>query len=179
MNIFVTNPDPIIAAQELCDQHCRSKMQIESAIMLQHCFNNKVLEDAPKTKTGKTRKAGKGYYNHPCSIWVRESMGNFLWLVKHALEMFHERDFRWPGSPSHFTREFILWCHNNMERVVHCKMQSLTPFAVAINPESKCKQVKGFDKLSVYEKYHLYIKMDKRFATWTKRNPPAWYCCEI
>ena len=175
MNIFVTNPDPVIAAQELCDQHCRSKMQIESAIMLQHCFDNKVLEDAPKTKTGKSRKAGKGYANHPCSVWVRESKANFEWLVEHALEMFNERDFRWPSSAAHFTKTFILWCKHNIDKVVHCKGNILTPFAVAINPESKCKQIEDFDKLSVFEKYHLYIKMDKDFATWTKRLRPSWY----
>lgn len=175
MNIFATNPDPIIAAQELCDQHCRSKMQIESAIMLQHCFDNNILEDAPKTKTGKFRKAGKGYSNHPCSIWVRESMSNFLWLVEHALAMFDERDFRWPNSPAHFTQQFIVWCRDNKERVLHCKGQQLTPFAVAIKPESKCRQIKNFDSLSVYEKYHLYIKMDKPFATWTRRLSPYWY----
>ena len=175
MNIFVTNPDPVIAAQELCDQHCRSKMQIESAIMLQHCFDNKILEDAPKTKTGKSRKAGKGYALHPCSIWVRESKANFEWLVEHALEMFSERDFRWPSSPAHFTKTFMLWCKDNISKVVHCKGTKLTPFPVAINPESKCKQVQNFDKLSVYEKYHLYIKLDKDFASWTKRPKPSWY----
>jgi len=175
VNIFVTHPDPVIAAQELCDQHCRSKMQIESAIMLQHCFDNKTLEDAPKTKTGNFRKSGKGYFNHPCSIWVRESVGNFWWLVKHALSMFNERDYRWPNSAPHFTREFILWCYCNVERRSGSTWQSLTPFAVAINPESKCKQVPEFDTLNVYEQYHLYIKMDKPFATWTKRPAPSWY----
>ena len=82
-------------------------MQIESAIMLQHCFDNKVLEDAPKTKAGKFRKAGKGYANHPCSIWVRESKANFEWLVEHALEMFEERMYRWPSSVENFTKNFI------------------------------------------------------------------------
>lgn len=60
MNIFCTNEDPIISAQELCDKHVRSKMQIESAILLQHCFIEQVLLGAPKTKSGKVRKFGKG-----------------------------------------------------------------------------------------------------------------------
>jgi hypothetical protein len=32
-----------------------------------------------------------------------------------------------------------------------------------------------FDSLSAIEKYRAYIRMDKPFATWTKRNKPEWY----
>lgn len=174
MNIFVTNPNPIVSARELCDQHTRSKLQIESAIMLQHCFDNKVLEQAPRTKTGKVRKSGKGYYNHPCSVWVRETTENYMWLVEHALEMFNERDYRWPGSAPHFTLEFIQWCKQNVNKTNN-KKGNLTPFVVAVNPESRCKSVKGFEKMSVFERYQLYVKHDKDFATWTRRIKPNWY----
>ena len=175
MNIFCTNSDPVISAQELCDQHCRSKMQIESAILLQHCFTNETLKSAPPTKKGTPRKSGKGYYNHPCSVWTRESKANFQWLVEHALEMFNERDYRWPSSSEHFTKTFIEWCRDNVDKTAFCKGTQLTPFAVAINPESKCKSIPGFDKMSVQEKYQHYIKLDKNFATWSKRSQPSWY----
>lgn len=175
MNIFCTNADPLISAQELCDQHCRSKMQIESAILLQHCFSNDTLRHAPPTKKGEPRKSGKGYFNHPCAVWVRESKANFNWLVEHALEMFSERDFRWPASVTHFTKTFIEWCKNNIDKTIYCKQTTLTPFAVAIKPESKCRQIIGFEKMSITEKYQLYIKFDKNFATWTKRTKPKWF----
>ncbi len=175
MNIFCTNVDPVISAQELCDQHCRSKMQIESAILLQHCFSNETLKFAPPTKKGTPRKSGKGYYNHPCSVWTRESKANFQWLVEHALEMFNERNHRWPDSTEHFTKTFIQWCKENADKTQHCKGTKLTPFAVAINPESKCKSVLNFEKMSVQEKYQHYIKLDKNFASWTNRSKPSWY----
>ena len=175
MNIFCTNDDPIISAQELCDQHCRSKMQIESAILLQHCFSNETLKFAPPTKKGTPRKSGKGYFNHPCSVWTRESKANFEWLVEHALEMFNERDYRWPKSSAHFTKTFIQWCKDNVDKADHCKDTKLTPFAIAINPESKCKQIKGFEQLPTVDKYKLYIQHDKPFATWSKRFKPSWY----
>ena len=175
MNIFCTNDDPIISAQELCDQHCRSKMQIESAILLQHCFSNETLRSAPPTKKGTPRKSGKGYFNHPCSVWTRESKANFEWLVEHALEMFNERDYRWPSSSAHFTKTFIEWCKDNIDKTAHCKETKLTPFAIAINPESKCKSVPGFENMPVQEKYQHYIKLDKNFATWTTRTKPSWY----
>jgi hypothetical protein len=175
MNIFCTNNDPIISAQELCDQHCRSKMQIESAILLQHCFSNQTLLSAPLTKKGSPRKSGKGYYNHPCAVWVRESKANFEWLCEHALEMFNERNYRWPTSTEHFTKTFIHWCKNNIHKTEHCKGTALTPFAIAINAESKCKQIKDFEQLSTVDKYKEYIRLDKKFATWTERSKPNWY----
>jgi hypothetical protein len=175
MNIFCTNNDPIISAQELCDQHCRSKMQIESAILLQHCFSNQVLLSAPPTKKGTPRKSGKGYFNHPCAVWVRESKANFMWLCDHALEMFNERDYRWPTSTEHFTKTFITWCKSNVSSVSLCLKAELTPFAVAINPETNCRKIIGFDQLSTIDKYKQYIRLDKPFATWTKRSKPDWY----
>jgi len=173
MNIFVTDPSPYVSAQELCDQHVRSKMQIESAIMLQHCFTQEVLEHAPKTQTGKVRKSGGGYHKHQCSIWTRESKANFNWLVEHALEMFRERDYRWPDSKIHFTKSFIEWCSRNVHNTIITKTES-TPFVVAIKDGSNCKSVEGFDALPVPTKYRLYIIKDKPFATWSNRTKPAW-----
>jgi hypothetical protein len=176
VNIFVTNEDPVIAAQELCDKHVRSKMQIESAIMLQNCFTNEQLQDSkcPRTKTGKARKAGKGYAKHQCTLWTMESRANFMWLVEHALEMFDERDYRWPDSNPHFTKEFIEWCKQNKDKTIHTNNKS-TPFTVAIAKDTECRKIKNFDKLSVIEQYRQYIIKDKPFASWTKRARPFWY----
>lgn len=176
MNIFVTNEDPIIAAQELCDQHVRSKMQIESAIMLAHAFKQEVLDhpSTPRSKTGNPRRSGRGYFKHPCSIWVRESRANFKWLVDHALEMFDERMHRWPASVEHFTKSFIEWCKQNIHNT-YIPEKELTPFAVAIKPDCDCRKVVNFDNLSITEKYQLYIIKDKPFASWTRRSKPTWY----
>ena len=176
MNIFVTNEDPVIAAQELCDKHVRSKMQIESAIMLQNCFTNEQLQsiECPRTKTGKPRKAGKGYSKHQCTLWAMESRDNFMWLIDHAIEMFKERDYRWPDSNPHFTKEFIEWCKQNKDKTIH-KQNKQTPFVVAISQDSDCRKQKEFDKLTVIEQYQQYIIKDKPFANWTKRVKPVWY----
>jgi hypothetical protein len=176
MNIFVTNEDPIVAAKELCDQHCRSKMMIESAIMLQNCFTNEQLShpSCPRTKTNKIRKSGKGYAKHQCTLWVKESRDNFLWLVEHALEMFNERNYRWPSSPEHFTITFIKWCLQNKNNTIHTKT-NLTPFTIAINQDSVCRQLSNFNLLSVPEQYQAYIRHDKPFATWSIRPKPSWF----
>lgn len=176
MNIFCTNEDPVLAARDLCDKHCRSKMIIEGAIMLAHCFPQELLDhpSTPKTKAGKSRKAGKGYYNHCCSIWTRETKDNFNWLVQHTLEQCRERMYRWPNSEPHFTQTFIEWCDANQHNTTITKT-GLTPFAVAINPGSKCRLVNGFRYMSEVDMYRNFIYYDKPFASWTKRSVPDWF----
>ena len=176
MNIFCTDNDPDIAAFDLCDQHVRSKMQIEGAIMLAHAFDQEVLnhKDCPRTKLGKPRKSGKGYYKHQCSIWARESKDNFRWLVDHTLSMFEERNYRWPDSPTHHTLAFIEWCYKNVHNTNITK-DSQTPFAIAISDNCECRKNPEFDSLSTLEKYKEYIRKDKPFATWTRKTPPTWY----
>jgi len=176
MNIFATDNDPIIAAQNLCDQHVRSKMQVEGSIMLAHAFPQELLNhpSTPKTKSGKNRKAGKGYYNHVCSVWARATKDNFMWLVDHTLEMFTERMFRYPKSNEHFTLGFIEWCKKNAHNTTITRT-GLTPFGVAININSNCYKVPGFAGMSEVDKYREFIKHDKEFATWTVRPKPEWY----
>ena len=58
MNIFAVDKDAKKAAQQLCDKHV-VKMILESAQMLCSIF-----EDAPYKRA---------FYNHPCTIWARES----------------------------------------------------------------------------------------------------------
>lgn len=177
MNIFITNEDPVLAARDLCDKHCRSKMQIEGAIMLAHAFPQYVLDhpSTPKTKSGSNRRAGKGYSRHQCSIWARESKENFLWLVNHTLEQFNERMYRWPNSAEHFTKEFIVWCGKNIHNTIIEKV-CITPFAIAIGKDTICRGiVPDFNELSVIEQYRSYIIYDKPFADWTRREAPSWY----
>ena len=176
MNIFCTDDDPIQSAKDLCDQHVRSKMQIEGAIMLAHAFDQETLnhKDCPRTKKGSPRKSGKGYYNHQCSIWARESRDNFMWLVFHTLFMFKERDIRWPGSNPHHTKAFIEWCGSNVHNTIISKSKR-TPFAVAISDDCECRKNPNFSNMSTIDQYREYIRRDKPFATWTGRKKPYWY----
>jgi hypothetical protein len=176
VNIFVTDEDPIKSTHNLCDQHVRSKMQIEGAIMLAHAFDQETLNhpSTPRTSTGKPRKRGKGYFKHQCSIWARETKDNFMWLVDHTLEMFRERMYRWPDSNDHFTEKFILWCKDNSHNILTSKI-GLTPFAIAISDDCDCRKRENFDELSTVDKYREYIRHDKDFATWTLRWRPTWY----
>ena len=167
MNIFCIDENPIQAARWLCDQHC-NKMVLESAQMLANCFTSETLEDAPRAKSGNVRK--HSYYNHPCSIWVRESTDNMIWLILHALEMEEERLRR--GFNPHFSVSFIDWCADNVARSF-VPLGKQTDFAIAISPDKDCRKHSEFNSLDTVGKYRLYYALDKKFAKWTQ-NKPAW-----
>jgi hypothetical protein len=176
MNIFCIHEEAAKSAYELPDQYIKSKMIIESAIMLQHCFSNETLASSscPRTLAGSVRKSGGGYYNHPCSKWVRESVTNYVWLCLHAKAMCDERRNRFPNSKKHFTEDFIDWCLcNNTSTKLSDK--GLTPFAEAFTKNSKCTSLPTFKDSNTQQRYRLYIKHDKEFATWTNTTTPEWY----
>lgn len=167
MNIFCIDTCPIQSARWLCDQHC-NKMVLESAQMLANCFNSETLADAPKAKSGNVRK--HSYYNHPCSIWVRKTKENMIWLILHALEMEEERLRR--GFNPHFSVSFIEWCAENVARSL-VPDGDQTDFAIAISEEKDCRKHPDFYSLDTVGKYRLYYSFDKKFAKWTQ-NKPNW-----
>lgn len=175
MNIFVTDYNPIKAAENLCDKHC-NKMFLESCQMLANCFSLEDLKNAPKTQKGTVRK--HSYWNHPCSIWTRETYLNFMWLVQHTTEILNQRNIR--GYKPHFTEAFFWWVVDNKEKIQlnNKSSRSLTDFAIAINKDQACRQIKGFDNFSPLIKYRLYYKLDKQFAVW-KLNRPEWIDWDI
>lgn len=168
MNIFCIDKDPIQSAKWLCDQHC-NKMVLESAQMVANCFSPEVLESAPKTKNGTTRKYS--YWKHPCSIWARETIGNLSWLLRHSLAMEVERLDR--GFNPHFSAEFLHWAFENIDKSENDTSNEQTPFAIAISETMQCRQQPKFDSVDEVGKYRLYYKYDKPFATW-KQNKPLW-----
>jgi hypothetical protein len=176
MNIFILDEDPIKAAKDLCDKHVRSKMIIESAIALQSCFTQDVLnhKSCPRTKTGKIRKSMGGYANHPSSKWCRETSSNFSWLLNHTKTMLEERRRRWPLFAEHFTASFIDWVIDNQKNI-NVPTGPPTQYAIAINKDKECCKLDGFKNFSSVEKYRHYYVFDKPFATWTNTTTPEWF----
>ena len=168
MNLFILDKNPTVAAHYNCDSHC-NKILLEFCQMAANCFDLKTLEDAPKTKKGTTRK--HSYFNHPVSIWMRKTTGNFEWAIEHAIELENERLYR--GYNPHFSFDFVDWVASSISKS-NVAVAGLTSFAIAIAEDKNCRKVPNFDKMSAVEKYRLYYKHDKPFATWTKRNAPYW-----
>ncbi len=95
MNIFAVDKDPKISAQQLCDKHV-VKMILESAQMLCAVYDNG------------TAPYKRAFYNHPCTIWARETEQNYEWLLNHAYAMCQEYTRRY--GKVHKSIYAIEWC---------------------------------------------------------------------
>ena len=162
MNIFILDSDPELAAQQQCDKHC-VKMILESNQLLCTAFWMQGIE-APYKKT---------HYNHPSSVWARESRGNFDWLLKHTAALFCEYTKRY--GRIHKSVSTFAWVLENRYRLKFNKEEQ-TEFTVAIGQDQHCRQVDGFDSLGVIEQYREYYCYDKSYmAKWKSGEPPKWY----
>lgn len=157
MNIFILDKDPRKAARMLCDKHV-GKMAIESAQML--CTAHWETENCCAGVCNPQYK--KTHFNHPCTLWARESVGNYKWLVEHALELCKE--FKKRYGKNHKSCEVVKWASKNIPRL---SKKRRTPFAQAMPEKYRDK-----DAVKAYRKF--YIKEKLNFARWKCGNKPRW-----
>lgn len=169
MNLFILDKNPSVAAHYNCDTHV-NKILLEFCQMAANCFSLETLKNAPPTQKGTPRK--HSYFNHPVSKWMRETTGNLEWSIEHAIELENERIYR--GYNPHFSFAFVDWVASNIHES-NVAVGGITPFAIAIAEDKNCRKITGFNSLSAVDKYRLYYKHDKPFATWTKRETPDWF----
>jgi hypothetical protein len=151
MNIFVLDEDQSQAARYHVDKHV-VKMILETAQLLSAQFEQ---GEAPYKRT---------HYNHPCSIWTRNSKDNFMWLVKLGYELSKEYGFRY--QKKHKSSAVIKWCEDNVNRISF-KTTGITPFAQAMPDEYKSP-----DAVEAYRQYYIHEKSD--ILTWKNREVPFW-----
>jgi len=77
LNIFYTDPDPVVAAQSLPDRHI-VKMPVEAVQMLVSACLRHSVQPNVITKAGTVHKGG--YHKHPCTVWAGDSASNAIWL---------------------------------------------------------------------------------------------------
>lgn len=83
MNIFFVNDDPYAAAEDLVDKHV-VKMIVETAQLLSTA--HRLIDGDDKHFIDDDRQDvlyKVTHRNHPCAIWARTSIKNYLWLVDH------------------------------------------------------------------------------------------------
>jgi hypothetical protein len=169
MNIFVLDKDANNCAKYLCNAHL-NKMVVEHSQMLANCFLLDTLKYAPKTQKGTVRK--HSYYNHPVSIWLRQSIGNFKWVWYYTIKILEEREYR--GFKPHFCEDFIKQCALQKPDNIEKNLDELTPFVLAM-PD----QYKNTDPVQAYRDYYIhdkiYNKSGKFMLKYTNRELPEWF----
>lgn len=163
MNIFVLDSHPETAAQMQCDRHV-VKMVLETAQMLCTVINE-MGGSAPYKST---------HVNHPCSVWARKSLGNFLWLYDHGMALAKEYTTRY--GKVHKAEAVIQECMFLSYQQEFpdpgpedpCGLD-VTPFALCMPDEYKSDNV-----VESYRRF--YIGEKAGFARWNKtRSAPQWW----
>lgn len=154
MNIFYINEDPIIAAQELADDHIR-KMQIESAQMC--CTAH--------WETGTEAPYKRAHWNHPSTKWVRESIQHYNWLVEHGLEICDQFTKRY--GKLHKTQSVLEWLKQNKPQISD---NGFTP-----PPQCMPEEFKMEDTIEAYKNFYINDKIKIKKLTYNKlNNKPEW-----
>jgi hypothetical protein len=107
MNIFLLDTDTRKCAQYHCDKHV-VKMILETAQLLcgVHHMTDQVTDQVPYKLSHK---------NHPCAIWSRESLSNYLYLCDLGLELCKEYTYRY--GKRHKSQDVIEWCVTNKPNI--------------------------------------------------------------
>ena len=163
MNIFYFYDCPMLSAQAQPDKML-VKMPLETAQML--CTAHRELDgDEYADEVGLYKRA---YWNHPCTVWARESSANYFWLYKHFLALGKEYTFRYGKT------------HNSVDKLARAlfkqpdniKRIGMTPLAQAM-PD----KYKNDDPIKAYRDYCIN---EKHYAKWEKgRAIPNWWHREV
>jgi hypothetical protein len=105
--------------------------------------------------------------NHPCAIWSRESLSNYLYLCDLGLELCKEYTYRY--GKRHKSQDVIEWCVTNKPNI--CDKEFTEP-ARAMPNEYKVD--------SVVESYrNYYIGEKSKIAVWKNREIPEWFKMQL
>lgn len=155
MNIFILDYNTKKCAQYHCDKHV-VKMILETAQLLcgVHHMTPQVTPQVPYKLSHK---------NHPCAIWARQSLSNYLYLCDLGLELCKEYTYRY--GKRHKSQQVIEWCMINKPQIPD--IDFTTP------PKAMPDEYKVIDVVESYRNYYKGAK--KNFAVWKNRNIPEWF----
>jgi len=152
MNIFILDEDPKKCAEYHNDKHV-VKMILETAQLL--CGVHHMVESVLEVPYKLSHK------NHPCSIWSRECIENYVWLCDLGIELCLEYTHRY--GKRHKSQDIIEWCIVNHPPLK--ELGDITPFRLAMPEECKIGNA-----VESYREY--YIKEKKYFSKWKNRKIP-------
>jgi hypothetical protein len=165
MNIFYFYDCPVKSAQAQPDKML-VKMPLETAQML--CTAHRELDgEEYADKVGLYKRA---YWNHPCTIWARESASNYRWLYKHFIALGDEYTYRYGKEHASLTklRDVLKPCPSSLTFDALFGDINITTVAQAM-PD----QYKNDDPIKAYRDYCIN---EKHYAKWEKgRSKPKWW----
>ncbi len=154
MNIFYTNQDPVVAANEHCLIH-QNKMIVEYAQLLSTAHN---VLDGELAIRGVYKKT---HVNHPSAVWCRSSDWAYEWVLDCALELCKLYTTR--TSKIHKTESVL-----NILKTLPSNIQNKDWQDPPVAAPDKFKALAVFD--GVCKAYQEYLK--DKFVEWCQRDKP-------
>lgn len=167
MNLFILSLCFKECAECMFDKHV-SKMLLEAVQMLSTTMH---IVDTENEIHNKVKIYKIAHKNHPVTIWMRNSLDNYIWTLDLVDAMHNEWKYRYEHPPEKIHKSYILAKYLREFAPSKDKFPStgLTTFALAMPVECKTD-----DPIESYRKY--YQTPDKqKIASWRKREKPAWY----
>jgi hypothetical protein len=188
MNLFVLSSNPKEAAQAHGDKHV-VKMVLEACQMLYSAHWTAVyphlleersairlsvlhktldipfyFEDAPVCKARQEPGFRPVHLHHPCTIWIRYCLGNYMWAVDLAMALAEEYEYRWPGK-IHSCKAHVQWLKENVPDIRPLPRMG---FAIAMD---SIYRVKG-DPIASYINFYKTSKKERGLLVYTRRSNP-------
>ena len=108
------------------------------------------------------------HFNHPCTVWTRESLENYEWHYRHFVALCDEFTYRY--NKVHLSDKLL----RNILKIPPkgIPQKGLTQFPLAMKSNPECM----FPDNPVKSYRLFYQTKQKRFSMdWTKRNIPKWF----
>jgi hypothetical protein len=158
MNIFYLDEDIIKNAQYHCNRHV-VKMITEYTQIL--CNTYYTTSNIPESIYKSTHN------NHPCCIWARESLSNWLWLKEMSIGLYKEYQYRYGKE------------HKAGELAKTLPMPNIQDIGITTRPQAMPVQYRELDTIDAYrnyyrsEKIHLIFNNNQNIG-YKNREVPNW-----
>jgi len=186
VNIFALDECSKEAAQQMIDKHV-TKMPTETCQMLHtnllYMMFVSEYDNEPSLKELKqyhklldSNLMKPAMLNHPSTIWARESLDNFNWLLSHGKALCEEFDFRYNKRHGSYDRILDVDNHGKLLRNHDFKFKELTPVRIAMDSVYRIENTFDDEWEYVIQSYrHYYLEGKWRFASWKNDRRPYWF----
>ena len=129
----------------------------------------------------------KTHINHPCTMWVRKHINNYIYVARLGLELCNEWRARYGHARLHASENKLLFQLNNpppnipnfkITQTLSNPKGFLLPMPQAMPEECKIHKNNVYSCVLAYRKYYM-SNSKKHLVSWNREkvplNPPLWW----
>lgn len=170
MNLFVSDPCPVVSAQALDDKRIR-KMVLETAQLLCTVIPQRLVLNNDQLLL----MYRSTHVRHPITHWCGDAPENLLWTYRHYQALSIEYGHRFNKPHKTITQFAVVFA----ELFASFGFETPLPANFQNNARSIERGIDFSHIENVHEAYRQYLttrfNTDKLTPQWTNRQKPAWY----